>query len=72
MLNKHLAVELEDAGVTPVAIHPGWVQTDMGGPNAHLTPEQSIRSIIDHIIPPAKHATHAGTFRNFDGTELPW
>lgn len=72
MLNKHLAIKFEPKRITPIAIHPGWVQTDMGGPDAHLSPTESVAQIISNIIVPANHATHAGTFRNFDGSELPW
>lgn len=72
MLTKHLAIELNDQRITPISIHPGWVQTDMGGPNATLTPQQSIAAIITNIIQPATHKTHAGTYRNYDGTILPW
>jgi len=72
MLTKHLAVELEPEGFTVITAHPGWVQTDMGGPNATLTPQQSATSLIENVINPAKPETHNGTFRNYDGTTLPW
>lgn len=72
MLTRHLACELGEQGFTCVTIHPGWVQTDMGGPEAHLTTEQSVSNILTNIIDAATHSTHNGTFRNFDGTELPW
>ena len=72
MLTKHLAVELEPEGFTVITAHPGWVQTDMGGPNATLTPQQSATSLIENVINPAEPETHNGTFRNYDGTTLPW
>lgn len=72
MLTKHLAIELADEGFTVITAHPGWVQTDMGGKQAHLTPEQSVGNLIDHVIAPATTDTHNGTYRNFDGTVLPW
>ncbi len=49
---------------------PGWVKTDMGGPNASLEPSQSIagmRAVIDRLTP-----ADSGTFWNYDGTHLPW
>lgn len=53
-----------------VALDPGWVQTDMGGPNATLTPAQSVaglRTVIDGLTP-----AMTGRFFNHDGAELPW
>ena len=67
---KSVALELKPAGVTAVVMHPGWVQTDMGGRNAPTTPEQSIRGmrgVIAGLTP-----EDAGTFRTFDGRTLPW
>src|SRR5262245_44243171 len=42
MVMKSLSIDLRPRGVIAVAICPGWVQTDMGGANAPLKPEQSI------------------------------
>ena len=53
-----------------VAMHPGWVQTDMGGAQAPLTPAQSARDIrhtLAHLQP-----SQCGGFLNHDGTPLPW
>lgn len=68
MLTQKLATEL--AGFTVIAIHPGWVQTDMGGPNATLTVEQSAQTLLatfSRLTP----ATSGGYF-NTDGSPLPW
>lgn len=70
MLNRSLANELRPEGFTCVAIHPGWVRTDMGGPNADITVEHSVAEmlrVIDGLTPAA-----SGTFLNYDGTPLPW
>ena len=67
---KSVALELKPAGVTAVVMHPGWVQTDMGGKNAPTTPEQSIRGMREVIA--ALTPEDAGTFRAFDGRTLPW
>ena len=67
-------VQAEQADVTVVALHPGWVQTDMGGAQAPLTPEQSagsLRQTLEGIR--SQHAPeHRGAFLNHDGTPLPW
>jgi NAD(P)-dependent dehydrogenase (short-subunit alcohol dehydrogenase family) len=70
MFNRTLSVELADDGFTCVVMSPGWVQTDMGGPNANLTPEQSIsgmKKVIDGLTPEDN-----GTYRNWDGGTIPW
>jgi NAD(P)-dependent dehydrogenase (short-subunit alcohol dehydrogenase family) len=65
-----LAKELAGKGVICVALHPGWVQTDMGGPTATLTIEQSVPSmvkVIERLKP-----SHNGRYVSYDGSELPW
>jgi NAD(P)-dependent dehydrogenase (short-subunit alcohol dehydrogenase family) len=64
------AQEIADTGVAVVMFHPGWVQTDMGGPLATLTPTESItalRTSIENLS-----AEDKGKFMNYDGTPMPW
>ncbi len=44
-LMRSVAIDLKDKGIIIALIHPGYVQTDMGGPNAEITPEESASSI---------------------------
>jgi NAD(P)-dependent dehydrogenase (short-subunit alcohol dehydrogenase family) len=70
MFMRTLAAELRDDGFICIAMSPGWVQTDMGGPNAQLTPQQSItgmRKVIDGLTPQS-----SGKFWDHDGQEVPW
>ncbi|WP_025872156.1 SDR family oxidoreductase [Methylobacillus glycogenes] len=70
MVSKSLSIELARLGITTVVLHPGWVLTDMGGPNALITTEQSIsglRTVIDQIT-----LADAGKFYAYDGQEIPW
>jgi NAD(P)-dependent dehydrogenase (short-subunit alcohol dehydrogenase family) len=53
-----------------VPLHPGWVQTRMGGQGAPVTPEQSIagmRKVIDGLT-----AKDSGEFFDFEGKTVPW
>ncbi len=45
-LTRSLAIDLKDRGITLVSVHPGWVQTDMGGPDAEITPDESASGIV--------------------------
>lgn len=67
---KGLSVDLAPKGLTCVVLHPGWVQTDMGGQAATLTIEQSVPAMVK-VIDGLKPADN-GRFLNYDGTELPW
>ena len=70
MFNKSLAAELGDEGFTCIVMSPGWVQTDMGGPNANLEPSESIagmKAVIDSLTPEDN-----GTYRNWDGDTISW
>ena len=70
MFTRNLAAELRPEGFVCIALMPGWVKTDMGGPNAQLTPEQSItamRKVIDQLKP-----ADSGKLWNYDGSTPPW
>ena len=70
MVTKGLSIDLAERGITVVAVHPGWVQTDMGGTEADLTATQSIaglRAVIEGL-----DISKTGRFFNYDGSELPW
>ena len=67
---KSAAVDLAGRDITVLLLHPGWVQTDMGGPSAAITPEQSIAGLRNVIA--GCGAAESGRFFNHDGTEIPW
>ncbi|MBT8085294.1 MAG: SDR family oxidoreductase, partial [Woeseia sp.] len=70
MFTKPLANELRSEGFICAVIHPGWVQTDMGGQNANLTPETSIsgmRAVIDKLS-----IDESGTYWSYSGEQVPW
>lgn len=64
------AVDLRNRGVTVVALNPGWVKTDMGGPNAEITVAESVsalRAILERLSP-----ADSGRFIDVDGSTIPW
>ncbi len=64
---KLAALELGKEGISVGLVHPGWVQTDMGGPTADLTPTESASGIIDVIA----NMTGSG-FWKWNGEEHVW
>ncbi|MGR9085483.1 MAG: SDR family oxidoreductase [Gammaproteobacteria bacterium] len=67
---KSLSIDLESEGVGVLIVHPGWVKTDMGGPNALISAATSVagmRQIIDRFTPEL-----SGCFLKYDGSVLPW
>ena len=70
MFTGCLAGSLGASGVIVIALNPGWVRTDMGGPNARLDPPVSIRGIIQVVDGLTQE--HNGRFLQWDGKELPW
>lgn len=70
MATVQLAHALRERGIVVVALHPGWVQTDMGGAQATEVPEASVaglRRVIDGL-----DADDSGRFLDFNGKSLPW
>ncbi len=70
MVVKCLALELASKGVIAAVLHPGWVQTDMGGPSAALTVEESVSS-LRRVINGLSQDDN-GSFLNYDGSPIPW
>jgi NAD(P)-dependent dehydrogenase (short-subunit alcohol dehydrogenase family) len=64
------ALEYGPRGVTCVAFHPGWVQTDMGGPGAQMSVAQSVTGLRTTLA--GLSAADNGSFLNHDGTPIPW
>ena len=67
---KSLSNDLTKDGFAVLALHPGWVQTEMGGPNALIDTDTSAAGLVQ-VINNADHS-QSGKFINYDGSELPW
>lgn len=67
---KSLSIDLADRGINTVSLHPGWVQTDMGGPNALIDTFESVNGmakVLDNFTD-----EQSGSFINYDGSIIPW
>ncbi|MCY3780180.1 MAG: SDR family oxidoreductase [Chloroflexi bacterium] len=70
MAARVLAVDGAMGGIIAVTLAPGWVRTDMGGPAANLSPEESARALLA-IIKGLGNSDN-GKFYRYDGVELEW
>lgn len=70
MTMKSVSIELAPKNITVLMLHPGWVQTDMGGPNALISPQESIRG-MRKVIDEAD-LERSGRFLTYNGEELAW
>ena len=67
---KSLSIDLAPQGIIAVALHPGWVKTEMGGPNALISSQESAHGLFE-VLAALKHED-SGKFLNYDGQVLPW
>jgi NAD(P)-dependent dehydrogenase (short-subunit alcohol dehydrogenase family) len=70
MYTRSLSLDPNLSGITVIALHPGWVRTDMGGPMAALSAEESakkILAVVDRLTP-----QDTGKFYTYTGDEYPW
>ena len=70
MLVKGLSALLAPRNIIVVALSPGWVRTDMGGEQAPLSPEESVRGMRRVISNLSQK--DSGKFLYHDGSEIPW
>jgi NAD(P)-dependent dehydrogenase (short-subunit alcohol dehydrogenase family) len=67
---KSASIDLRPRGIKVAILHPGWVLTDMGGPNAEIGVEECVtllRRNLDIVT-----LANSGTFFEIDGTVIPW
>ncbi|HEU4707802.1 MAG TPA: SDR family oxidoreductase, partial [Methylophilaceae bacterium] len=70
MVVKSLSLDLAPRGITTIVLHPGWVQTDMGGSHAPTPPERSVAGMRKVIA--GLSQKDSGKFYDFNGQEILW
>ena len=69
-ITRSLSVDLKSDGIFAVALHPGWVQTDMGGPDAQVSTATSVQGLLKVIAGVTEETT--GSFLSYEGTVVQW
>lgn len=70
MVARSLALDLREFNIAVAALHPGWVRTEMGGPNGLINTQTSVsglRKVIDDLT-----SEQSGEFIAYDGKSIPW
>ncbi len=69
-VHQALAIDWREEPITVALMHPGWVKTDMGGPHAEITAQESAAGIIDVITNLGQ--ADSGKFYKWNGDIHPW
>ena len=69
-LGRNLATDLRAEGIAVGVYHPGWVQTEMGGPGAEIDVATSVAGLMARFA--ALDLADTGCFRNHDGAPIPF
>ena len=70
MFTTAMKNELREQGVSMLLMHPGWVETDMGGPNAPIQVQESVEGIMARVE--EQNLENTGRFVDYAGQALPW
>ena len=69
-LNMATVTLADETGLTVMSVHPGWIKTDMGGPEAELAPAASASALLGWLA--SAGPADSGSFRTYDGIAVAW
>jgi NAD(P)-dependent dehydrogenase (short-subunit alcohol dehydrogenase family) len=70
MQSRMLQNYLRPRGFTVLAVHPGWMRTNMGGPNAAISPDESAEGIFQ--LARKERTADDPIYMDYQGVPLPW
>jgi NAD(P)-dependent dehydrogenase (short-subunit alcohol dehydrogenase family) len=70
MIMHGVAKDWAKDGIAVAILHPGWVQTDMGGPGALITVQTSVTGLCQRIA--ELNPGNSGKFQDYQGEEIGW
>ena len=70
MVMKSLSIDLKPYDLALITLHPGWVRTDMGGPNGLIDADESVTGMKRQIDKLSMKTS--GQFIAYDGKKIPW
>lgn len=68
---RSFAIDVKERGVHVLLLHPGWVRTDMGGPDGLIDAETSVKGLLKQVAAQKKTA-HAEALHRYDGGMISW
>lgn len=68
---RSFAIDVLSTGVHVMLIHPGWVKTDMGGPNGLIDVQSSVSGMLEKVDKNISKS-HADVLHRFDGGTVAW
>lgn len=68
---RSYAIDVKSTGVHVMLIHPGWVKTDMGGPNGLVEVQTSVSGMLEQVEKKMSKS-HAEILQRFDGETIAW
>nr|XP_057906410.1 C-signal-like [Doryrhamphus excisus] len=70
MLTVCAAEEMKKDEILFAVLHPGWVRTEMGGPQGHIDVEESVNGMLEVMASMSEE--HSGAFLDYKHGTIPW